>query len=135
MLADDRRRTGREHRWGAAVVTGLSLVDCFNEADALVTDISSVANDFLYSEKPFAIVDMSRERADDLLVTMPLAKVAYVIRADLQNIDDVMAELLESDPRAEVRRAAKTYYLGPIPAEGYADAFVRAAREQIESPV
>ncbi len=131
MLADDRRLTGRAHRWGAAVLPGMSLVDCFNEANALVTDVSSVANDFLYSEKPFAIVDMSRERAGDFLVTMPLAKVAYVIRPDLENVEEVICQLLESDPREEVRRTAKTYYLGPFPAESYADAFVRAAREQV----
>ncbi len=32
----------------------MSLMDCINAADALITDISAVASDWLYSEKPFA---------------------------------------------------------------------------------
>src|SRR5690606_7646724 len=58
MLAADAQRTGRQHVYGPAATTEMSIVDCFNRADVLISDVSSVVSDFLFSEKPFAITDM-----------------------------------------------------------------------------
>ena len=35
---------------------------CFNASDALITDVSSLASDYLASGKPFAMVAVTAER-------------------------------------------------------------------------
>ncbi len=34
-----------------------TLFDCFNHTDLLMTDISSVVADYLYSEKPYMVTN------------------------------------------------------------------------------
>lgn len=126
LLAEDARTSGRAHVFGAAAERERSIVDCFNAADALISDVSSVVSDFLFSAKPFAITDMVSE-GDRFTDTFPMAKAAYVLRGDLSNLETVLDELLETDPLEERRREARTYYLGDFPAETYADAFVSGA--------
>lgn len=130
-LAEDSRRTGREHRWGAAATTELTLVQCFNRADAMIADVSAVVTDFLFAEKPFAITNMTGETDQEFLAEMPLAKYGYVIRDDLHDLPQLLDDLLKIDPHRDERAAAKIYYLGPFPAEHYADAFVNEARRYL----
>ena len=87
-------------RWTEAP---LELVECFNASDAMVSDISSVASDYLYSRKPLAIVDMRvTERALD--EEYPVARAAYVLdgRGD---IEAVLDEFVGYDPLADLRAA------------------------------
>jgi hypothetical protein len=132
ILAEDRSRTGRPHRWGTEATRKLSLVDCINHADALLSDVSGVISDFLFSGKPFAVTDMAR-RGDDFTRAFPLARAAYVVRADLSGLDEVLDGLLERDPLVEVRRRLRTEYLGDFPADRYAEAFLDAARRELGS--
>ena len=60
LLATDAARMGRSHIFGPAAMTG-SIMETFNQVDALVSDVSSVVPDFLYSEKPFALTLMAAE--------------------------------------------------------------------------
>jgi hypothetical protein len=131
QLAEDHRRTGREHRWGAAATTDLSLVDCFNRADAMIADVSAVVSDFLYSEKPFVITNMIGGSDAEFLEEMPLAQHAYVIREGLDGLAHTLDDLLKIDSRREDRVAAKIYYLGPFPPERYAEAFLTEARRYL----
>ncbi len=128
LLAADRERTGRPHIFGAAATTGMTLFDCANRADALISDVSGVASDFLYSEKPFALTNMLAASADEFVEAFPLAKAAYVIDAGATNLDTVLEELLDTDPLDEIRRKVKSYYLGDFSEDSYADGFVEAAR-------
>jgi hypothetical protein len=130
-LAEDSRRTGRPHRWGAAATTDLSLVDCFNHADAMIADVSAVVTDFLYSEKPFAITNMIGGTDNDFLDEMPLARHAYLIRDNLEDLSQTLDDLLKIDPRRDDRVAAKIYYLGPFPPDRYAEAFLTEARRYL----
>lgn len=123
LLARDR--TGR-HLWGGAV-SKLSLADCMNRADAMVCDVSSVASQFLYTNKPFAVTDMVTP-AGGFTGSLPLARGSYVLHRDAANLDDVLDDLLRRDPRAEARRELRGYYLGDFPAERYAEAFLTEAR-------
>lgn len=127
LLAADADRTGREHVYGEAATSGLSLIECFNRSDALVSDVSSVASEYLYSEKPFAITDMTG-LGDGFQDVFSLARVSYVIERDAGNIAGVLANLLQTDPLCEQRRAAKAHYLGDLPTESYGEAFTAEAR-------
>lgn len=133
MLEADARATGRKHLFGPAASTDLTLVECFNRADAMISDVSGVVSDFLFSKKPFAITDMVDER-EEFVETFPLARAAYVFRRDMSNVDDVLDQLLKLDPLETTRHQARAYYLGDFPVETYAEAFVERARHYAVRP-
>lgn len=130
MLADDRARTGRQHLYGAAAETDKDVVECANLSDAMISDVSSVVSDYLYSGKPFAMVAVSA-RSDEFVDLYPIAQAAYVLEGDLTNIDQTVGYLLESDPLQQQRLDLRADYLGDFAAEGYADHFVAAADRMI----
>jgi CDP-glycerol glycerophosphotransferase (TagB/SpsB family) len=131
LLAADAANTGRPHIFGPAAVMG-SLLDTFNKVDALISDVSSVIPDFLYSEKPFAVTSMVGEMTtEEFLADFPLARAGYVLASDLSNLDSVVKQLLAEDHASALRRQLKTYYLGDFPAESYADGFLRAAQKYL----
>src|SRR5262249_45084650 len=132
ILAEDRARTGRKHVTSADA-SAKTLFACFNGADALVSDVSGVATDWLASRKPFALTNMPGRGAADFVADFPLARAAYVIDRDGANVDTVLGELLDADPLAGLRREVSTYYLGDFPAGSGAEAFLAAARKYTSS--
>ncbi|MDZ5443607.1 CDP-glycerol glycerophosphotransferase family protein [Micromonospora sp. 4G57] len=129
LLADDRRANGRPHVFGAEAEVAMTVADCFNASDAMVSDVSSVVADYLYSEKPFVMVAVSVPAAQ-FPEAFPLARAGYVIDAyggRLQGLDAALDDLLGSDPLASTRRDLKKYYLGDIPADRYAQRFLDEA--------
>ncbi|MFG2110010.1 CDP-glycerol glycerophosphotransferase family protein [Micromonospora chersina] len=129
LLADDRRTNGRPHVFGAEAEVAMTVADCFNASDAMVSDVSSVVADYLYSEKPFVMVAVSTPAAR-FPEAFPLARAAYVIDAHggrLQGLDTALDDLLGSDPLATARRDLKKYYLGDIPSDRYAQRFLDEA--------
>ncbi|HET9303311.1 MAG TPA: CDP-glycerol glycerophosphotransferase family protein [Propionibacteriaceae bacterium] len=132
VLDADREVSGREHLWGSAAEQEMSVEDCFNASDAMVSDVSAVVSDYLHSGKPFAMVSVGRT-PEQLLIDAPAARAAYVIRDDLSNLVEVCNELLGTDPLAAVRNETKIYYLGDFADKNYADGFLVAAREVIDA--
>jgi hypothetical protein len=128
ILAADRETTGRQHVWGPVAAKQMSLVDCINRSDALVSDVSSVISDYLFSGKPFAITDVMNE-GDNIVESFPVARGGYVLRSDMSNVDKELELLLNDDPLEEARREMRAHYLGDFPADGYAEAFLAAARD------
>jgi hypothetical protein len=127
LLGQDRAGTGREHRWGPAATTELSLFECMNRSDAMICDVSSVASDYLATGKPFAITDLAGE-GDRFPDTFPLARAGYRIAPDAGNLPAVLDDLLGRDPLAATRRELRAYYLGDLPAGRSAEAFLAEAR-------
>jgi len=127
-LADDRRRTGRRHLWGADAERERDVADCINACDALVTDVSSVASDHLASGKPLAMVAV-RAAGDAFRQEFPMARVAYLIENDLSTLDGALDQLLGEDPLAEQRRAYRSHCLGDWLGPHAADEFLRVAGE------
>jgi hypothetical protein len=130
-LDADREQTGREHLWGPAAESELSVEDCFNLSDAMVADVSAVVSDYLRSEKPFAMVSVGRT-PEQLLVDAPAARAAYVLREDLSNLETVLDELLVTDSQAAVRRETRIYYLGDFEPGRDAEGFLDAAADVID---
>ncbi|MCI4066690.1 CDP-glycerol glycerophosphotransferase family protein [Micromonospora sp. R77] len=129
LLADDRRANGRPHVFGAEAEVAMTVADCFNASDAMVSDVSSVVADYLFSEKPFAMVAVSVPAAR-FPEEFPLARAAYVIDAHggrLPGLDTALDDLLGADPLAATRRDLKKYYLGDIPSDRYAQRFLDEA--------
>jgi len=107
LLADDARATGRAHRWADAGSFGESA----NTADAMVADLSSVLTEFLYADKPMAVVASAgpvQQFRDD----HPVTEAAYVIAPDLSNLEAVLDELVGTDPLAATRATVRRRYVG-----------------------
>ena len=132
MLSADQDASGREHLFGRPAEKELDAFGCFNAADAMISDVSSVVPDFLHSGKPYGLVTMTAT-VDEFEKAFPLARSAYVITSDLSNLDDALDELLLHDTKADQRNATREYYLGPFSAENYAEAFVGTARDLVRN--
>src|SRR5690625_3840697 len=81
MLEADAATTGREHLFGALAEKEMSVFDCFNVSDALISDVSAVVGDFLHSGKPLAMVS-PRTGAEEFVEEFPMANAAYVLVAE-----------------------------------------------------
>lgn len=129
LLAASAAADGRPHRYGAAATTELSIVECLNLSDAMVTDVSSVAADYLFSRKPFAITDVGLVDGD-IEEAFPLARAAYLLREG-EDATTTLELMLGADPLAARRGELRAYYLGDLPDQGYADVFVTRALEVV----
>lgn len=136
-LEADAAATGRDHVYGARS-EDVEITECFNLADLMASDVSSVLGDFLHSEKPYVLLathgDVDRFHAE-----VPLAAGGYVVPAD--NGERVRAALgpalddaLGNDTARAKRHELRRYYLGDLPREGYAEHFVAALRDEIDRP-
>jgi len=91
------------------------LYACFNVADLLVSDVSSVISDFLASEKPYAVANTSGLSEEAFRAAFPTVAAAAVLTPDAAGVP----ALLESvrDPRqdglAAARAELKRRLLGP----------------------
>lgn len=103
--------------WEHRVLTpeGTSLYSCFNESDALVSDISSVVSDFIASGKPYAIADTAGLGTEEFRRRNTAARAALILGADGSGVGELLAVLRgdEPDGLAEDRRQLKDYLLGP----------------------
>ena len=131
LLKEDRERTGRQHVWGKQAEKTWDIPDCFNNTDALITDVSSVASDFLATDKPLAMVAIQQSGAA-FAEEIPMARVAYVIEKDLSTLEFAVDSLFGEDPLVEKRRAYRVYCLGEWVGEQAAEGFLEAARCVIE---
>ncbi len=130
LLAQDSKDSGRAHVWGPTAETEMSLVDCFNASDAMVSDVSSVVSDYLISDKPFAMVAVSAH-GEEFERQFPMAKAAYVIDAtrsgEVSGLSNCLDALLGSDPKLDVRRGVRTYYLSGAEPQESAQRFLAEA--------
>ena len=100
------------------VITGPRphVYDCFNHADLLISDISSVAGDFIVSGKPYAVANVSGLDTEEFRRLFPTAAMAaYLIGPDCAELPGIVAQAQNHglDPMAERRRELRTHLLGP----------------------
>jgi CDP-glycerol glycerophosphotransferase (TagB/SpsB family) len=98
-----------------------SLYDCFNDADVLVADISSVLSDFIASEKPYVVTNLTGLSEDEFREKFPSAGEAYLLDPAAQRIGDVLDLVRGDDPLARARAKLREYLIGP----STPDAFTR----------
>ncbi|MDR3201904.1 MAG: CDP-glycerol glycerophosphotransferase family protein [Bifidobacteriaceae bacterium] len=131
LLEADAAASGRRHLYGPAAEQEMTIEDCFNASDALIADVSSVVPDYLFSEKPFAMVAVNTP-AHRFESDFPVAKGGYVIDAfsgKVRGLGKALDRLLQTDPKAAERKALKAYYLGDFPPGDYARHFLDRAAE------
>lgn len=103
--------------WEHRTVTGSQpkLYDCFNQADAMVSDISSVVSDFIASGKPYAVTDSAELGADEFKRQNTAVRAAVVLSNSAEEIGELLNAVRDpkADPLAGARRELKSYLLGP----------------------
>jgi hypothetical protein len=94
------------------VVTGDKphLYDCFNEADLMISDISSVVTDFLASGKPYAVTNVAGLPEATFHERYPSTEAGVLLGEDLAGLATFLdgEDLLDS-----ARVKLRTYLLGP----------------------
>ncbi|WP_405569644.1 hypothetical protein OG317_12925 [Streptomyces sp. NBC_01167] len=103
--------------WEHRVVTGSEpkLYDCFNEADAMVSDISSVVSDFMASGKPYAVTDSAALGIDEFKRQNTAARAAVILSNSAEELNELLDAVTspEFDLLAGARQELKEYLLGP----------------------
>jgi hypothetical protein len=93
--------------------TAVTLYDCFNQSDLLIADISSVLTDFIYSQKPYVVANLTGLSDEDFRMRFPSVGTAYLLDPDAERIESILDVIRRGDPLAAERRALKHYLLGP----------------------
>lgn len=90
-----------------------TLYECFNMADVLVGDVSSVVSDFITSYKPYVVANLTSMTDDDFRNAYPSTAAAYLLDPAAKQIDTILDLIRGHDPLAPERRELKHYLLGP----------------------
>lgn len=133
LLAADAASTGREHVFGAAAQQDMTMQECFNASDLMVSDVSSVVADYLYSEKPILLVNPDQDDTD-FVQEFPLASAAYVVDGSREQVGAALVASATDDPLGAVRKEKRTYYLGDFPDATYEEGFLTAAAAVSQAP-
>ncbi|MFI9829438.1 hypothetical protein ACIHIX_17300 [Streptomyces sp. NPDC051913] len=103
--------------WEHQVVTDArpALYACFNRADLLVSDVSSVVSDFLASGKPYAVANTSGLPEETFREAFPTVRAATVLTPDARGVPGMLEAVRhpEKDELAEARAELKRHLLGP----------------------
>jgi hypothetical protein len=102
--------------WRHRVVTGSvpHLYSCFNRADLLITDVSSVVADFIASGKPYVVTNGADLPDEEFRRRNPSTSAAYLIGRDCSELAEIIAavSVAGDDAMAPRRRELKRYLLG-----------------------
>ncbi|WP_189299243.1 hypothetical protein, partial [Streptomyces albospinus] len=88
---------------------------CFNQADVLISDVSSVVSDYLTSEKPYAVANTSGLDEDDFRAHFPTVRAATILAPDADGVAGLLDTVRhpERDGLAAARAELKEHLLGP----------------------
>jgi hypothetical protein len=103
--------------WEHQIVTDVrpALYACFNRADLLISDVSSVVSDFLASGKPYAVANTSGLPEGVFRKAFPTAGAATVLTPDAAGVPKLLDAVRhpERDQLADARAELKRHLLGP----------------------
>ncbi|WP_138895710.1 hypothetical protein [Streptomyces chryseus] len=97
------------------VTPRLGIYSCFNQADLLISDVSSVVSDYLHSEKPYAVANTSGLTEEDFRATFPTVRAAAVLTPDASGVPELLESVRhpEKDLYKAARAELKAHLLGP----------------------
>ncbi|WP_367041848.1 hypothetical protein [Streptomyces sp. Je 1-332] len=103
--------------WEHQIITTArpAIFSCFNQADLLISDVSSVVSDWLTSEKPYAVANTSGMSEADFRSGFPTVSAAAILSPTAEGVPDLLEAVRspEKDTHAEARAALKEHLLGP----------------------
>ncbi|MFJ2769531.1 hypothetical protein [Streptomyces sp. NPDC087300] len=103
--------------WEHQIITSArpAIFSCFNQADLLISDVSSVVSDWLTSEKPYAVANTAGMSEAEFRASFPTASAATILTPEADGVTDLMKAVRapELDAHAEARAGLKEHLLGP----------------------
>ena len=92
-----------------------TLYECFNQADILISDVSSVVADFVAGLKPYVLTNAHDLPDEDFRAAYTTAGGAYLLDRACTRLPEILQSVREPhrDPMAPHRRTLKEYVLGP----------------------
>ncbi|MEU6841296.1 hypothetical protein ABZ930_05390 [Streptomyces sp. NPDC046716] len=103
--------------WEHLIVTEArpAIFTCFNQADVLISDVSSVVSDWLSSEKPYAVANTSGLSEADFRTGFPTVSAATILTPKAKGVPALLAAVRgeAEDKYAEARLELKEHLLGP----------------------
>ncbi|BDM67334.1 hypothetical protein HEK616_08210 [Streptomyces nigrescens] len=103
--------------WEHQIITTArpGIFSCFNQADVLVSDVSSVVSDYLTSEKPYAVANTSGMTEDDFRANFPTVRAATILTPDAAGVAGLLDAVRdrEKDTLVAARAELKEHLLGP----------------------
>lgn len=124
-----------------------TLYECFNQADLLISDVSSVVADFVASLKPYILTNAQDLPDEEFRAAYTTAGGAYLLDRACTGLPEILRSVREPghDPMAAQRRTLKEYVLGPdrptsmerfnIAVNDLADKAVAERAEDLVAPV
>ncbi len=112
----------------------VTLYDAFDQSDLMISDISSVVTDYLYTERPIIVSNPVQMPVSQFLSTFPTQRSSYVLDGDLGNFDLILRDALGADSRRAERIDQGKYVLGDLPQgpmRAFLDETERVTRESI----
>lgn len=103
--------------WEHLVITGPrpALYACFNRADLLISDVSSVVSDWLSSEKPYAVTNTTGLPEEEFRAGYPTVRAAVILTPDAAGVPGLLESVRDpgGDGLAAARAELKAHLLGP----------------------
>ncbi|MEO0313392.1 MAG: hypothetical protein RL140_622 [Actinomycetota bacterium] len=115
---------GKDHLYGPAAESQLTVTECINLCDVMISDLSGIVSDWLYSLKPYLLVSMD-ESAAKFTKRYPIAEGATV----LTQADGLTEALLSDDAKlAAKRKQVRSYYIAGADKGKPSELFMKATR-------
>ncbi|KUL56523.1 MULTISPECIES: hypothetical protein [unclassified Streptomyces] len=103
--------------WEHQIITSArpAIFSCFNQADLLISDVSSVVSDWLSSEKPYAVANTAGMSEAEFRASFPTASAGTILTPEADGVAALLKSVRspELDNRAEDRAELKEHLLGP----------------------
>ncbi|MFW6690435.1 hypothetical protein [Streptomyces sp. MAR4 CNX-425] len=103
--------------WEHRVITDSrpGIYACFNVADVLISDVSSVISDYLTSEKPYAVANTSGLSEEAFKAEFPTVRAGTILGPAAEQVPDLLRAVRdpEHDTLAAARTELKEHLLGP----------------------
>jgi hypothetical protein len=90
------------------------IFDCMNESDLMITDVSSVLNDYLYTLKPMILTNPREQSHEHLRAEFPSSAATYILDRG-ENICSLIEEIVQEDPMFGQRKLVCADSLGEFP--------------------
>lgn len=92
-----------------------NLYECFNQADILISDVSSVVADFVASLKPYVLTNARDLPDHEFRAAYTTAGGAYLLDRECTRLPEILDSVRapHTDPMVLDRRTLKEYVLGP----------------------
>ncbi|MFI8995183.1 hypothetical protein [Streptomyces sp. NPDC053542] len=103
--------------WEHRIITSArpAIFACFNQADVLISDVSSVVSDYLSSEKPYAVANTSGMTEDEFRTNFPTVRAATILTPEADGVAGLLETVRnpERDTLVQARKELKEHLLGP----------------------